>query len=476
MRKEMREMQEQAKREEMQERLSARNEYADQLIEKWSKKSGIGDGMEDMRDMNEGKARGLALILENQENHLARLTETQISNSFQTTPENVLRVVRLGYPNSVRGDLFLEWAMETARDSIYYLSAVYGKAKRGSTAGANMKESPVFRYASEIEVDEVGTGDASTTAFSATLTKKPVRPYSVKLLVNQVPVATDDGNGNMIGTALNASETNTINYTSGALVLNFTTAPASGAEIVTESYIDTEVSALYPEIGSVELQLKDFQFRVRPFPLYVSWSKMTELLLNTTLNIDSEDALIRGASDELKKSLDFHAIRLAFQSALGNTAITFDAEGAVGEPEIDRAMAFNRAIDGASDAMYNDLQRGGVTKLVGGPGAVSYLKLHRRFDSTNRQPRVGAYREGSLDGIDVYKVPSSLIPNDQLMAIYRNELVPEDVAVAFGSLIPLYRTQTLEYKEFFTETGVAFFGDSKVLQPKYLQRIQIQNL
>jgi hypothetical protein len=52
-------------------------------------------------------------------------------------------------------------------------------------------------------------------------------------------------------------------------------------------------------MGSIELQLRDYQFRVKPWPLYVSWSKMTELLINTTLNIDAEDALIRGASDEL---------------------------------------------------------------------------------------------------------------------------------------------------------------------------------
>jgi hypothetical protein len=473
MRKEMREAILKEQRDEM---LSQRNESADRLFEKWSKKTGIGENMDKIMEKDVNKARALSIILENQENHLGKLTETQISNSFATTPENVMRIVRLGYPNSVRGDLFLEWAMETARDSIYYLSPVYQASKRGATAGGVMHESPAFRYGSEIEVDTVGTGDGSTVAFDNTLLNAPIRPYTVRLLVDDVPIATDDGAGNLSGALLNSSGTNTINYTTGEYTVTFTAAPASGGLISLEYHYDSEVSNNYTDIGSVELQLRDYQFRVKPWPLYVSWSKMTEVLVNTTLNIDAEDALIRGAADEFKKSLDFHAIRLAYQSAKGHAPVTFNVQGAVGEPEIDRMTAFNKAIDQASDLIYNSLQRGGVTKLVGGPGAITQIKLHRRFDVSSRQPKVGAYREGTLDGIDVYKVPASIVPNDEIMAIYKNELVPEDVSVSFGSLIPLYQTQTLEFKEMYKETGLAYFGDAKVLQPNYLQRIKLTNI
>lgn len=471
-----REMREKIIREQRNEMLSQRNDNADRLFEKWSKKAGIGENMDKIMEQDVSKARSLSVVLENQENHLSRLTETQISNSFSTTPENVLRVVRLGYPNSVRSELFLEWAMETARDSIYYLAPVYQSSKRGATANARMKESAAFRFGSEIEVEDVATGDASTVTFTSTLINVPIRPFTVRILMDEVPVATDDGAGNLIGALLNTSGTNGINYTDGEYTITFTEAPAANAVIAVEYHYDSEVSTSYGEIGSVELQLKDYQFRVKPWPLYVSWSKMTELLINTTLNIDAEDALIRGAADEFKKSLDFHAIRLAYQNSKSRTPVAFNCEGATGESEIDRMTAFNKAIDMASDKMYDKLQRGGVTKLVGGPSAVTQVKLHKRFDGSNRQPRVGAYREGSLDGIDIYKVPQSIVPNDELLAIYKNELTPEDVSVAFGSLIPLYQTQTLEYKEFYKETGLAYFGDAKVLQPNYLQRIKLTNL
>jgi hypothetical protein len=473
MRKEMREQKNAELREQRNQMLSERNDNADRLFEKWSRTRGIGEGLDVIREKDENKARALSIILENQENHLSRLTETQISNTFSTTPENVLRVVRLGYPNSVRGELFLEWAMETARDSIYYLSSVYANAKRGSTSGASAKESAAFRYAMEVESESLGTGDGSTTNFTMTLANPPLRPYTVRVLLDNVPVGNDNGSNFITGTTISSG---TVDYTTGEIDITFTTAPTAAGALVIEYNYDSEVSSQYVDLGSIELQLRDYQFRVKPHPLYVSWSKMTELLINTTLNIDAEEALIKGAADEIKKSLDFHAIRLAYQTAKGHTAVSFDIQGAVGESEVDRMMAFSKAINGAADKMYNTLQRGGVTKLVGGPSAVTQVMLHSRFDASNRQPRVGAYREGSLDGIDIYKVPNSIIPDDELMAIYKNEQTPEDVSVAFGSLIPLYKTQTLEFKEFYSETGLSYFGDAKVLQGNYLQRIQFQNL
>jgi hypothetical protein len=54
--------------------------------------------------------------------------------------------------------------------------------------------------------------------------------------------------------------------------------------------------------------------------------------------------------------------------------------------------------------------------------------------------------------------------------------MPEDVSIACGTLIPLYKTQKLEYKNLYSEQGLAHFGDLKVLQPGYLVRIVLSNL
>lgn len=477
MRREMQQVTENANnarlREQMRNNISERNKRADRLFEKWEKTPVIGEGLRNLRDLNESKARNLAFILENEEEHLSKLTETQISSSFQTTPENVVRIVRYAYPNSIRGEVFLEWGMETARDSIYYLHSNYGKTLRDATKGAHVLETAEYRYPTEVEREAMDqTADGSQKAFTHTTAIHPFRPYTVRILVNGSPVGVDDGNGNFHGNGVSG----TVNYDSGVVEFTFTTAPANGTPIEVEYNYDSEVDTNYGNIGSIELQIKDYQFIVKPKPLYISWSKMTELLLNTTLNIDAEEALIRGAADEFKKALDFEAVSLGWRVAKSHTPVIFDCKGAVGEPEVDRMNAFSKAVESAGDIMLDTIMRGGVTKMVGGPKAVTQIMLHSRFDASNRQPKVGIYRVGSLDGVDIYKAPSQIIPNDQIMCVYRNELIPEDVAIAFGTLVPLYKTQTLEFKEFYKETGMAIFGDSKVLQPLYLQRIQLNNM
>lgn len=83
-----------------------------------------------------------------------------------------------------------------------------------------------------INGQSVGTGDGSTTQFNATLTDTTVTPFTLQILVAGTPVGGDLGNGNLWGPGLSGS----INSSTGALSVTFTTAPASGASI-TANYV-----------------------------------------------------------------------------------------------------------------------------------------------------------------------------------------------------------------------------------------------
>ena len=455
----------------------------DILLEKWSKKKNLGEGLIDLSSKNMKKARNTAIVLENQEKYLKKLTETQISSDFGTTPINVLRVIRLGYPNSVRGDLFHEFAMVTARDSIYYLKPIYTETARGATAGNTTYESPSDRYFSEIEEETVtGSINGSNKVFvgnsTGALTKAPLRAFFVRVFLNGAPVAADDGAGNMVGAALDPAQTNTVNYTTGAFTITFVTAPATGSTLTVQYSFDSEVPANYTNIKSLKLTLTDYNFRARPWPLYLSWNKMTELLLGTTLDIDAEEALIRGAGDELKKSLDFQAVKFAYGYAKGNTSVSFNADFAAAgaDSAVNHVKSFGRVVEQAGKVIYNYLQRGGVNNMVVGTDLAAYLTLHDKFTTEGLQPKVGIYRAGTLNGIPVYQAPNDVIPANEFLGIWRNEQEQNDVACAFGSLVPLYQTQTLEFKEAYKETGLMYFGDQKALNPRYLVRGVVSGL
>ena len=151
---------------------------ADKLVERWSKMPEIGEGLVDLPT---NKARNTAILLENQARSMAKMTEAQLSTNFQGySPENVLRVVRFAYPQSVRGDIFTEFAMTSVKDSIKYIRPVYTNSQTGEpidrasdgefkTNGANefmddnyrkaMYESFESRYATELENATVADGD-----------------------------------------------------------------------------------------------------------------------------------------------------------------------------------------------------------------------------------------------------------------------------------------------------------------------------
>lgn len=476
----MRETAEQNLTQVSEQRLSERNEKANRLIEKWSKNKTVGKGIMDIASKNLDKARGLAILLESQSNWMKKKMQEgiQISSALGGTPENVLRVIRLAYPNSVRGELFLEWAMETAHDSIYYLNPTYGKTLRTGIEDESIYDLGEGDYPSEVTTATATVDGTNTKLFTiaADSMTAPIRPYTVHVEADGATVGVDNGAGSFVGTGIDTTGMNSVNYTTGEITFTLATAPTDATTVQVRYNYDSEVEANFDKLGDIELQLKAYQFVAKPHPLYVKWTKMTELLLNTTLDIDAEEQLVSAIGDETKKALDFQSVGLAYRAAKGNATIEFDCTQAAGESEISRMTAFNKAIDAAGDAMLDDVNRGGVTKLVGSPDAITKIKLHSRFSSENRQPKVGIYREGSLDGIDVYKAPTSVIPSGQVLAIYRNESQPEDVSVAFGTLIPLYRTQTLEHSNFVTETGLCNFGDGKVLNQAYLRIISLTNM
>lgn len=479
----------------------SRDEWGSRLIESWSKRDGgVGKKMKEMASLDLGKAKLVASAMENQEIYFnnpfksngSRISESVVSTAFRMVPENAIRVVQLGYGLANRSNIFYEFGMQTPKDTVFYLDPIYAASVRGATAGNIMYQDPNFTYASLDDTKTVATASGtdgvtgSEYALSAGTVLVPVRPGTVKLILTPsggvpVIVATDDRNGNLVATPSNLSATltgGTINYATGALAgVKFSAAPAAGTVVSVEYAFSGEDPAQYSQIQEVDIQLRAYPFELREFPVYVIVSNMTKLLLQGTVDIDAQEAIVRNSGGELGKALDFYAINLAMIYARANGSPTvFNFTGAVGEAEIDRAQSVTRYISQAGNAMYNALQRGGVTKIVGGPKAVEMLKLHARFQSTGAQSAVNVYKIGDLDGIDIYKAPASLVPDTELLCVYKNPDVPEDVALAIGTYVPLFASDAVTFKSMQTEQGLAWYGDMKCLQPKYLQRISITGM
>ena len=458
-----------------------RNSIADRLIEKWSKKKGLnldGGKFEKIYESNPRKARNLAIILENQEKYLKTLTETQISNAFKGTPQTVIKVIRLGYPNSVRGDVFTEYAMTTMKDTMFKVETIYNKGKRGATQYDVMYESTADRYASEIE--RVSVTATATDNFTGTLPVVPARPYTLRILLNGFPVANDNGYGLFTGSVLSNSATSIIDYTTGAWDITFAEALTTADTITMEWSHNSEVSTLYGEQGQVNVRLVPYDFRAKPYPIGFSWSKMTELLMNDQLGLDGQEVFITAGADELKKSLDFQAFGMANQASKWTTATTFDTDWSTAGADSDYAhtQSVVKALRNASQKTYNAIMRGGeASSYACGPKAATYLTGHKGFVADSSMPAIGAYKFGTLNGIPLYQVPADVIATDEILCIYKNNREEaNDSAITCATYLNLYQTQTLEYSSFHKETAIAWFGDLKIQEGRYVTKVKLENL
>lgn len=243
-------------------------------------------------------------------------------------------------------------------------------------------------------------------------------------------------------------------------------------------------------LGEVQLKMWDYEFRPRPTTIGVTWSQLAELTLDTSFNVSAEEELVTYAAQEIRVALDYKAIRLAYQSALKNSKdyiVKFNASvsdyntpGTAGYNAFgykQNAQTFACAITKMEDVQLNDMNRGGVSRLVGGPAAASYCYLLDSYTSTGSMPNIGAHQVGEiLNGIPLFKVPSSIIPNNRLLTVYKNEQNEADVSIVFGTLVPFYSTGTIVRKNFYKEVGIASYGDWALLNQRYLGIIQIDGI
>lgn len=278
-----------------------------------------------------------------------------------------------------------------------------------------------------------------------------------------------------------------------------TTGTGESAVTTTEYYVsaiarcDLEDDFEGDSLGEVELVLTDFEFKPRPTTIGVTWSQLAEITLDASFGVSTQELLVQYAAEAIRVNLDYRAFKLAYYAAKTNNDahfVEFDAAYNTGgqptgtgttsgtkEGYIHNAQTFTTAIDTLSDNMLNEINRGGVSRMVSGPSAGSYLKLCvGQFSTKGVQPNIGIHQIGEFEAIPTFKAPSSIIPSDEILCIWKNDQNEGDVALAFGTLVPFVNTGVIQRKQFYKEAGIASYGDWACLNRRYLGIIHIKNM
>lgn len=532
-------------------------------VDYWSQIPEIGAGFD---NFDEATQYNLACNLDNQAGHMARLSENQVSTSFNGfTPENMLRLVRLAMPNVVRSKIFTEFAMETARDSIKYVRPVYSKTQNGKSLidktddfnrlyedadEFNDINNPNYRKAiyesTEDRVpQELANIDASAKDGKVSFTFKALDVDAAKKAVAEATTPADikaakeklekaiasqkwadgskyiDGYGavyydvekNVVAQQdkrtkkffLNPDyaefvKSVAVKEDNGvySIVVELTDAADSAtgsdaakfdsAKLKAFARYDSEMDYNGDYLGEIEIKMSDYEFRPRPTTIGVTWSQLSEIVLDTSFSVSAQEYLVTYASQAIKMALDYRAIKTAYAAAKTNPKayhVTFDAaynttnigtNGGTKEGYTANAQTFLSAIATVGDNMLNDINRGGVSRLVAGPSAGTYMTLSMAFTTTGATTAEGAHQIGEISGIPVFKVPSSIIPSNEVLTVWKNPQNEADISIAFGTLVPFFSTGVIQRQNFYKEAGLATYGDWAIINKRYLAIITIDNL
>lgn len=466
-------------KEDLKEHVASYKAIGDKLVEAWSRKP-AGIKLERTYAKNPDKARRIAMALNQEAKYLKSLKEdgTQIKTALLTRPENVLRIVRIGVGQSNRANIGHEWQLVTPDDAFYFVDTKFGSTKRDATQGSFVYENMVADYPSEYVKTAPQVGDGSTTSFVFSFGTTPIVPLTVFITLGGKKVGQDDGNGNWISIG-NTITSGTIDYQTGSVTVTFSTAPSNGTEIIVFANFDSELSSNYDEWGSIELFLRRDRFNARPHPLTYQFSKMFELVLNTTGVGDADEMLIKRVGDTHAMSKDIKFFERARQLALTNPITEFDASftNAGSDNLYNHAQTILQTIQKVDGNLYDDIKRGELNKFVVGTQALAFLKMHKLWESDVSQRRVGgSYLAGRLDGKEVYVAPNSNtgIRKDEILATYKNPDEDGDVNIAIGVLTELYAV--LDYPELYRKGTLARVEDMRDIQPKFFRLIKLTNL
>ena len=494
------------------EKLSERENKVLKLKEKYSKSKGLAFGkgkLEEMFEKDSRKAENLLLFLENseiqakrnptiaqnvlQEQAINSMNGGQLKEAMQTggamqlmLPTDIVKISRIAYTNSVAQDIFDVWGMSSMKDSLYKLETTYGSTARGATVDTVTYENyGEGRYPSTLEQQACTSANAGVT-WTATLSYAPIIPFHVAVFLDGAQVAVDNGAGVLVGADLSTVTPSTINYTSGAVSIEFANAVSGGAsaDVTVQYAYDFEDPNLFSRTGSVLLNLVEYQYSAILYPLEVEWTRFSEDLMNSKLGLSAKDMLIAGAGDEFRKAFDERCIAKGIKASTWHAPVDFDTDFATAgaDSSYAHAQSVTTAIMNSENLTYDALGRlADTTAIVADSGAVAYFTKHNKYTSIKPTSKVGIFKVGELDGRDVYMAPKSVInpsANTGKAFLFGKSVEAQnvDAPVSVGTYGTGITTNPVELKNFNSQMGLGVYADSRINNKYFATALTLTNL
>jgi|APSaa5957512535_1039671.scaffolds.fasta_scaffold43223_2 hypothetical protein len=415
--------------------------------------------------------RNTVVMLNEMRRYFGNLSEATKAMQVGTFERYAFDVVRAVFPNLVAHHLVSVQPMLGPVQLVWYQKFVYAMSKGAVVAGQDLIENPNHNYAGEkVENEGIGTGTGAATQFQATLAWKPVRPGSI-VITDGAQIATDDGNGNIVGDI--QAGTNTINYGTGAIDLTFAAAPAA-AEPVSATYeFIQEGNTQLPE---VDLVMTSSSVEARRHSLRTKWSMEAQQDLQSQLGMDAEVELVAGVANELRFETDQDIIRDVLLMAHNDVA-AFSTTPLAGVSYTEHKLELNDTITKMSNAIFKQTGRAVGSWIVAGVDVCDIIETLPNFKPTGVLSGRGVYEVGILSGRRVFKdysLPSIVVGgttidgNKRFMVGFKGQQMYE-TGYIWAPYQLFYTTPTVRLDDFLSRKGVATRYGKKPVDSRFYQ-------
>lgn len=334
------------------------------LIERWNKwmpskdeKTGRPIVMDDYNKYC------LAQLYENQLGELKAFRDKHVLGEDTTTVNTApfikytFPLLRRVWPSLIAPEIVSVQPMTAPVGAIFYFELKYGSTKGAVTSGDKLVKDFNRTYSSEyVDQETIGTGNGVATVFSATLGWTPVKATKVKVTAGSV-TGTDDGAGAITGTGIASG---TINYTSGAISVTFSAAPANGVAVNVAYEYNAEGSSQIPVVN-VDIALVSVTAKSRK--IKALWSSEAADDLKALHGIDAEQELVAGVGSELALEIDREIIEDLKLGATG-ASTTYDMTVPSGVRELDHIRGMLTKLTLISNQIGKNTMRGPANFMV----------------------------------------------------------------------------------------------------------------
>ena len=375
-------------------------------------------------------------------------------------------------PSLIAEDIVSVQPMDRRIGQIFYLDYLYGTTKGDITSAGKMFDAKAGAanesdYSSDTINDEsLATGDGAHTAYTSTLTYKPVIAGTL-VITDGVETFTDDGDGSLVS-SISAGNTGTIVYTTGVYSVVFQTNVVNGVVVYGDYRFNMEEDAT--GIGEVDLSLTSSTVTARTRKLKARWLLDAAYDLQKAHGRDAEAELLMAITSEIKNEIDQEICAELLVTADANTTVSFDAAPTSTDvPWIWRKEKFQYVLTQAANKIFQATKRATGNYIIAATDVCSLIENMNNFvrDGSvpaGKQPPAGPHKIGTLGGsFVIYKDP--FYASGRFMVGFKGDSFL-NCGYVYAPYLPIFVTPTIILDDFVYRRGIATAYGKKVINNK----------